>query len=194
MKTTVYQTVESTSDKIKLKREAPFLCKDDPDELKEWLGSGYYFWDTFIELAHWWGRVHYKIKKHKHYSICETVLRCDDDEILDLVGNFEQVKDVRDIIFQMKNCPEYKGKTFKAQTVINYIRFVLNAPFKAIRAYGENSSSDKRIKKFRLSFSSQAFLNLCPEVQICVIDKSILTLPMEIIYDSDSYAVDSLTV
>lgn len=194
MKTIAYQTVESTSDKTKLLKEAPFLCEDDPKKLKEWLGSGFYLWDTFIELAHWWGRVHYKNKKHKHYTICQSVLTCQDDEILDLVGNLEQVKDVRDIVLQMKACPQYEGKTFKAQAVINYIRNVLKIPYKAIRAYGENSSNDKEVKKHRLKFSSQAFLNLCPEVQICVMDRSILSLPMTIIYDSDSFTMDSLTV
>lgn len=56
MKTIVYQTVESTPDKTKLLKEAPFLCEDDPKKLKEWLGSGFYLWDTFIELAYWWGK------------------------------------------------------------------------------------------------------------------------------------------
>lgn len=193
METTVYQTIESTKDKDKIIREAPFLCEDDPKELKEWLGSGYYFWDTFIELAYWWGRVHY-LKRHKHYAICKTKLKCDSDAILDLVGNLEQVKDVQEIIHQMRVCPEFNSKTFKAQLVINYIRNILKVPYKAIRAYGENSSRDKSIKDFRLKFSSQAFLNLCPEVQICVIDKSILDLPVEIVFCSELTSVDSLTV
>lgn len=194
METTIFQTVESTFDKNRLIREAPFPCEDDPEELKEWLGSGYYFWDTFIELAHWWGRVHYKIKKHKPYAICETTLNCDDNEILDLVGNLGQVKDVRDIYGQMLNCPQYQGKSFRAQTVIDYIRNTLKAPYKAVRVYGENSSQDKQIKKHRLKFSSNAFLNLCPEVQICVFDKSILNLPMQLIYCSERESYNSLTV
>lgn len=192
METTIFQTVESTPDKEKLRREAPFHCEDN--QLKEWLGSGYYFWDTFIELAHWWGKVHYQIRRHKPYAICRSLLKCSDDEILDLVGNLEQVQDVRKIYRQMRNCPQYKGKQFKAQTVIDYIRNSLKIPYKAVRAYGENSSKDKTIKQLRLNFSSNAFLNLCPEVQICVFDKSLLKLPVDIIYCSELDSIDSLTV
>lgn len=194
MNTTIYQTVAATPDKGKIIRDAPFKCEDDPEKLKEWLGSGYYFWDTFIELAHWWGQVHYKNRVKKNYVICQTSLVCEDDEILDLVGNLGQVKDVRDIVEQMRRCPEYNDKTFKAQTVINFIRYILKVPYKAVRAYGENSSHDENIIQHRLKFSKSAYLNLCPEVQICVIDKSVIALPVAIVYNSEEQPIDSLTV
>jgi uncharacterized protein YlbG (UPF0298 family) len=194
VETEIFQTVESTPNKDKLLQEAPFRCEDDPHKLKEWLGSGYYFWDTFIELAHWWGRVHYKNKKHTHYAICKTVLKCNDDDILDLVGNLGQVQDVREIYRQLRNCEQYKSKEFKAQTIINYIRNTLGVQYKAIRAYGEHSSRDPEITKHRLKFSDKAYLNLCPEVQICVFDKSSLNLPMKLVYCSEQDSVDSFTI
>ncbi len=71
MKRTVFQTVLSTPDKDAIIAQAPFLCKDKPGELKEWLGEGYYFWETFEALAHWWGGVRY-LHHHQDYVICKT--------------------------------------------------------------------------------------------------------------------------
>ncbi len=37
-------------------------------------------------------------------------------------------------------------------------------------------------------------MHLCPEIQICVIDKSTIKLPVEIIYSSDMQSLDNYTV
>ncbi len=49
----VYQTLEDRfTDLDKLEREGPYICSWE----NSWLGDGYYFWEAFIENAHWWGR------------------------------------------------------------------------------------------------------------------------------------------
>lgn len=53
---TLYQTVEDRNNPSEIETEGPFLCVRN----NAWLGRGYYFWDTFVELAHWWGNTIYQ--------------------------------------------------------------------------------------------------------------------------------------
>lgn len=46
----LYQTVKNNGNKQSIETFGPIYGKVDT-----WLGNGYYFWDGFIELAHWWG-------------------------------------------------------------------------------------------------------------------------------------------
>ena len=62
---------------------APFRCVKDP-----WLGNGYYFWDSFIDLAKWWGEVHYG----GNYIVTETTAIFNDDAVFDLVGNTDHMR------------------------------------------------------------------------------------------------------
>ena len=130
MRKTVYQTVRSTYDYDKLILEAPFKCREKPGELKEWLGTGYYFWETFPKLAHWWGRVHYQ-NRHLEYIICKTIFECADEEILDFVSDTDFLADVQYMITRMRQCPEYEATEFTAQFIIDYIRKKTPRRFKA---------------------------------------------------------------
>ncbi len=193
MKRTVYHTVKYTSDKDRIIKEAPFYCREKTSGLKEWLGEGYYFWETFEALAHWWGKVRYR-SRNLHYVICSTDFECEEDDMLDLVGNTEQMRDIQEIVDVMRKIPEYKATSFTAQFVVNFIRTKTPFDFKAVRAYGINCSSDKLINQYQFPFSSKSYMHICPEIQICVIDKSVLKLPVEITYCSADYSYDSLTV
>ncbi|MBK9689303.1 MAG: hypothetical protein IPO65_16695 [Saprospiraceae bacterium] len=63
---TVYQTLENRGNQDYVENNGPFLCSRN----NAWLGNGYYFWDSFIENAHWWG---WKVKKFTNgYFICEA--------------------------------------------------------------------------------------------------------------------------
>ena len=61
----LYQTVEDRGNPKEILNNGPFQCTRSP-----WLGNGYYFWDSFIELAHWWGRQGY----HGQYVITKIDL------------------------------------------------------------------------------------------------------------------------
>ena len=52
----IYQTVEDRGNPDYVEQHGPFICTNK----NAWLGEGYYFWDTIIELAHWWGNLCYK--------------------------------------------------------------------------------------------------------------------------------------
>lgn len=43
----LYQTVEDRNNPDDVEQHGPFLCTNK----MAWLGHGYYFWDTFINLA-----------------------------------------------------------------------------------------------------------------------------------------------
>jgi len=195
VKCEVYHTVESTEDKALIIKTAPFPCQDKPGELNEWLGDGYYFWEGSIKLAHWWGKVHYK-RAGKHYAICRTFFHWEDGEILDLVGNTQQIKEVWKLVRQLKVNPYYDSSEFSAQFIINHIRKHAVKPFyyKAIRVYSEQCSGDKEVKDSKLFFDGHSYLNLCPEIQICVLDKTTLDLPMKLVYCSEEEDASSLTV
>lgn len=51
MKITAFQTLEDRDNVHEVESDGPFVCPRN----NAWLGIGCYFWDTHIELAHWWG-------------------------------------------------------------------------------------------------------------------------------------------
>lgn len=88
----IYQTVEDRGNPDYVEQHGPFICTNK----NAWLGEGYYFWDTIIELAHWWGNLCYK---DSGYIISQSA--CDDklEKVFDLVGRPEHLT-------EMKRCSE----------------------------------------------------------------------------------------
>lgn len=67
--TDIYQTLEDRQNYGEVEEHGPFFCyvRDDngipKSGVKEpWLGEGYYFWDTRITDAQWWGDTVYSQK------------------------------------------------------------------------------------------------------------------------------------
>lgn len=63
----LYQTLEDRDNVDYVEANGPFLG----NVRDRWLGKGYYFWDTFIDAAHYWGFVSYKVKG-KDYIIAKS--------------------------------------------------------------------------------------------------------------------------
>lgn len=181
MISTVYHSVENTEDASKVERSAPFKCTSP----ESWFGDGYYVWETFIELAHWWGKVHY----NNNYFVCESKISIDADEMLDLVGNTKQIFEVKSL--RQELAIKYSQKTITARFVIEHMKSKLTKgfPFKAIRGYGINSvNTGDDLLLNRLCFTennNKAYLDLTPAIQICVLDKKVLRIPMKIIYPEE---------
>lgn len=99
----IYQTVEDRENPDYVEQHGPFICTNK----NAWLGEGYYFWDTIIELAHWWGNLCYK---DSGYIICQSA--CDDklEKVFDLVGRPEH-------LIEMKRCSEIITKKWHKSTV-----------------------------------------------------------------------------
>jgi len=62
--TKIYQTLEERGNPDDIESYRPFICRSKT----AWLAHDYYFWDSFIENAHWWGT---KIDTDE-YVICEA--------------------------------------------------------------------------------------------------------------------------
>ncbi len=193
MKRTVYHTVRSGINKADIQRKAPFKSQDKPGQLKEWLGTGYYFWETFDQLGKWWGDVHYR-RFGKHYIIFETQFDCPDEFLLDLVSNTEQLKDIQVIVDALRKRPEITDSEFTAQTIINLICNKAKVPYKAIRAYGQESSRAEDINQYKCYFNTRSFFHGCPEIQICVRDLKVIKRPMILYYCSEDHIEDKWTI
>lgn len=99
MNNCLYQTV-ANKNKQDIEKNAPFQCTRSD----AWLGKGYYFWDTFIEVAKQWGECAYK----NNYIICKTQVVCLENEILDFYGNTSQINDLKEITLILEE--HYKKK------------------------------------------------------------------------------------
>lgn len=180
--TILYQTV-ANKHKNNIENMAPFKCT----RADAWLGDGYYFWDTFIELAHQWGVCALK----NNYIICKTHTKCHAEEILDLVGNTTQIKDLRDITLQLEKT---YNKRLTVPFVMHYLRERLAFPYKAIRIQSHNNFSQltTQYKRVFIDGRRECFL-MCPSIQYCVIDRTILELPVKVVYcSSEEYNMECL--
>lgn len=159
----LFQTVEDRDNPDEIECQGPFKCIKNP-----WLGVGYYFWDTFIELAHWWGKQGY----NKNYVICETFYDNNPDDIFDLVGNTAHLMELKNYVDILKST--YKKKFISVGFVIEHMKKFSSFQYKAIRANAINSASrDEYLKSQRLKFTQNniSYLELIPPFQICIIDK-----------------------
>ncbi len=167
MPKSLYHTIRKERIVAASLRMAPFRCVNNP-----WLGEGYYFWDSFIELAKWWGEVHY----HGNYVVTETTAKFGDDAVFDLVGNTDHMRffaQYADIVAADRQC-----EVTVAQIIEHMKRHTSFAKeFKAIRVDGRLSISTvpenlPYIKRVRFSLEHQQYLDLLPPIQYCVFDKA----------------------
>lgn len=166
----LYQTVEDRDNPDQVEAEGPFKCTKA--ERDPWLGDGYYFWENFIENAHWWGEMGY----HNRYMICSA--NCQDSNIFDLTsGNLEHLtilREYRDIL--SSRAP---NKRFTVRVVLEHMMAHSGAfYYAAIRADGINTTNKcAEISKHRLYFPNNvSYINLMPQIQICIIDKQKMKL------------------
>ncbi len=129
----LFQTLEDRGDFLKVEQNAPYLC----DRLDAWLGNGYYFWEAFIEIAHWWGERVYG----SNYIICSFICELD-ERCFDLVGNSKHLIEFHKIVMLLTE----KGLINEKTTVRRIIEFLVTKNlfnYEGIRASGVNSISPK---------------------------------------------------
>lgn len=88
-KTALYQAIDGGRKAVP---ETPIYCSTSDARL----GFGYYFWDSIIGAAHWWGKQRYG---ENNYIICQSFYDAHSDKYFDLVGNLlhkEQLKSCAD--------------------------------------------------------------------------------------------------
>ncbi|MCQ2351281.1 MAG: hypothetical protein MJ003_04830 [Paludibacteraceae bacterium] len=186
MECIVYHTLENRENADEVEMNAPYPC----NKKNAWLGRGYYFWESFIDLAKKWGEDSY----NGNYFVCQCQLSCPDEYVLDLVGNTRQLMYMQSTVDMLE--ARLKQGPLTVPFVINYLREKTKFNYYAIRVNGVNSMCmrEENVSKWRIKFTDKrkAYLDLMPALQICVIDKKILKLPMKIIYPeaySDGYVI-----
>ena len=150
----LYQTVTDKGNPEHVNKIGPFKSKTS-----HWLGEGYYFWDSLLDRAHWWGKTHC----HGQYMICQACAEVNDGAYLDLAGNMLQLKQFEkwfDVIRKMHNEHEVT-----VSFAIEKLRRDDNFPFQAVRALSEKCGGDNRVNYVCYHDS---YLNLSPPMQICI--------------------------
>ncbi len=146
-----------------IERNGPFLStyvKDDNKQHK-FLGTGYYFWDNNIGMAHAHGQNNYRRK----YYIFQSELELETDIFLDLVGNRIDMLWFQDVMKRFEHIKEVED-----WTIGSFIEFLKKRGFfkhKAIRAI-DNSINSKEIIKF--IDNRDNFTNLNPIFIVCLLE------------------------
>lgn len=187
---TVYQTLENRGESVfTLEANGPYPCNWE----NTWLGDGYYFWDHFIENAHWWGK---EVRRYGNgYLICRAKCDFNDLECCDLVGNTGHLEMFYNTYELMKE-NGLANKNTTVRRLIGYLKDDLNCfNFSAIRAFGLRSKNHNSSFSFTLNFEEgkTPYLDFRPAIQICFYSKTSLGLrDFKLIYPaeySDDYLV-----
>jgi hypothetical protein len=169
---TIYQTLEDRGNRQNVELEGPFPCNWD----NTWLGDGYYFWDTFIENAHWWGK---EIRKYENgYFVCKAICDFNDTECCDLVGNTEHMRMFSNSYDFLKK-EGLANETTTVKRLIHFLKDELNNfKFNSIRAFGLRSKNYNSQFSFTMNFEENRvqYLDLKPAIQICFYSKTALNL------------------
>lgn len=171
---TLYQTLKDKGNNTYILDNGPFLCNWE----NTWLGSGYYFWDTLVQNAHWWGKIRYGNK----YIISSAQCDFNTELCFDLYGDMEHLSaftEVRDFLLEKE---EYTIETLTVARVINYLISLDMFHYEAVRAYGVHSKRGKP-EKVLFETGKRQFLNTSPAVQLCLYKKTSLNLREYTIYD-----------
>ena len=189
-KTTIYQTLEDRDNDEEVQAHGPYWCDlyeadgKKKEGIKEpWLGAGYYFWDTLIENAHWWGKKIYLRKKAK-YIICQSQYDSHSPHLFDLVGNVSHYREFVDCVAVMKS--NGKGQKRSFPEVLAYLKQHADFRYKAVRA----RPHPLKFVSANIYFpGGQMELEKLDKVQICFFDKSLFIAPFEIVERSAGLSI-----
>lgn len=182
MKTTdIYQTLEDRQNDEEVEDHGPYFCSEryangilKSGTKEPWLGEGYYFWDTRIADARWWGDIVYS---RKGYIICKTTYDQNSPLLYDLVGDIRQFDEFIDCAELIKK--KLNLKTVKFPVVLAYMKKEnVDFNYKAIRVWPHPNTFEKTPIRF-----PDAKVVLCKpdKIQICFFDKTLLTEPYRIV-------------
>lgn len=179
----LFQTVGDRGNPEVIESCGPFICKKYP-----WLTEGYYFWDTFIEYAHWWGQQSY----NGSYVISQYQFDYRTEEIFDLTDPT--------YLAEFKQYAEYIEKDtgehdITVPQVLEHMRRHTSFPYKGIRAEGRYSISYKYFPHLRelmpfikVSYKkTTARLDMLPPVQLCLFSKNYIKKESGAIVFPDEY-------
>lgn len=175
--TLIYQTVEDRNNDEEIMKKAPFLCAlTDKNGVPKkgnkvpWLGEGYYFWDTNIQDAHWWGNTVYA---QQGYIICRTEYDAHSEQLYDLLGDLMQLNQFIECAKLIKKKNGLKHINFTV--VLEYLRKLPTFNYTAVRIM----PCRNQFCKSEIEFSNNQYtVPYLQKVQICFFDKTLLTQPI----------------
>ncbi|HEY8660212.1 MAG TPA: hypothetical protein VIL78_14365 [Hanamia sp.] len=161
MRLILYQTLEDRGNPEEIEDYGPFICRNK----YAWLGLGYYFWDSHIELGHWWGRTTYR-----EYIICKAK-GFYDEYCWDLHGNGLHRIEFENICKTIIDAGISTEEDLLVPEVIEFLKKNKQFSYKSIRALGINSISSKindtqLIIRMQFKKTHFATLDLRPPIQI----------------------------
>ncbi len=165
MKIIGHHTCSSNGIIQEIEQKGAFLSTHLEENLNQhkFLGSGYYFWDNNLNMAHYYGQENYKRK----YYIFEAELNLIDDYFLDLAGNRIDMIYFQEIMSKLQEIDE----STKDWTLVQFIEFLKSKnefPYRAIRAVN-TVTNPKKVMKFVQGRDD--FINLNPIFIVCLLDK-----------------------
>lgn len=165
MKIIGHHTCSSTGEIHKIEAQGPFFSIHDENEpgKHKFLGSGYYFWDNNIGMAHSHGQKSYKRK----YYIYKAILNLPDDDFLDLAGNRIDMMNFIEIINKMlENCSLVEGWTIGHFIEFLKVKGLFN--YKAIRAVDAGAHL---LNRYKFVPNRDNYTNLNPVFIVCLVDE-----------------------
>lgn len=185
-RTDIFQTLEDRGNKTEIESHGPYFCslQDDNGNLKKgvkepWLGEGFYFWDSFIEDAKWWGDVIY-VKNGLGYVIGQTTYDQHSPYLYDTVADLDKMKELEDCAVKIKTERQISYVSFPL--LLKYLKEKGVFPYRAIRVYPVHS--DKVSPAPIAYFPGEKFVfSRVRRVQICFFDNSLFLSPFKIVFE-----------
>lgn len=176
----IYQTLEDRQNDEEVEAHGPYFCslRGVDGALKSgvrepWLGEGYYFWDSRIADAQWWGDTVYG---RKGYIICHTTYDQHSPLLYDLVGDVVQLDEFIRCAELIRT--QMQEKTVSFPVVLAYLRRNTTFHYKAIRVWPRSHTPGKT----NVSFPDDKVVLGAPyRIQICFFDKTLLNNPFRIV-------------
>lgn len=186
--TPIYQTLEDRGNREEVAIHGPYLCRsvDEKGEKKSgtrepWMGEGYYFWDTRIEDAKWWGD---EIYGDSRYIIGRTSFDEQSELLFDTVGRMADLDDFLKCIRLLRDT--FHPDRLTIPFVIAFLRRAADFPYKAIRMCPSPRRSSSDPDETIEYPGGKATLLILRRVQICFFDKTLLTEPFVIVYPEET--------
>lgn len=179
----LFQTLFDKENPDYIEDYGPFKCT----KANAWLGYGFYFWDSHIELGHWWGGVVYG----NNYIICKANATLD-NTCLDLHGNGLHRNEFKAVCQEIIKAGISTKDNLLVPQVIEFLKKKGMFKYEAIRALGTNSvggtlTDSYIIYRLRFVRKSVTYMDLQPPVQVCLINKTALSLQNYRIVYPDEY-------
>lgn len=163
----LYQTLEDCNNVDYVEANGPFLG----NVRDRWLGAGYYYWDTFINSAHFWGGISY-LNSGKDYLIAQSIVSLPSDRVLNLIEPSDLTKFAA---WRDEYARTFPGSKVTVEKVLTHAENVMGDgfPYIAIRADFRDCINIREFQD-RISPNGKAYMDLKPPIQICIKDRSVI--------------------